>query len=145
MRDSNPRPSNCKSAALATELMARIDGIYIIYRHGDGNATEKYRLHHICANRRIWRSLRAIAPPRSPSRHRSPSKLIDEYAARRFAGRRGEQAGGERWGEQGWRQGLAIGDGECKQAGKAGAISDMTGGERYDDEALRIAAANEAR
>lgn len=29
MRGSNPRPSNCKSAALATELMARI-GIYII-------------------------------------------------------------------------------------------------------------------
>lgn len=30
MRGSNPRPSNCKSAALATELMARIGGIYNI-------------------------------------------------------------------------------------------------------------------
>lgn len=84
-------------------------------------------------------------PPRSSSRRPSPSKLIEECAARRFAGRHGREAGGEIWGEQGWRQGLAIGDGECKQAGKGGAISDMTGGERYYDEALRIAAANEAR
>lgn len=60
MRDFNPRPSNCKSAALATELMARIGGIYIIYRHGDGNATGKYRLHHICATHLMWRSKQAI-------------------------------------------------------------------------------------
>ena len=51
-RGSNPRPPACKAVALATELVARI-GIYIIYRHEDGNATGKYRLHHICANRRI--------------------------------------------------------------------------------------------
>lgn len=49
--------------------------------------------------------------PRSPFRRPSPLKLIDECAARRFAGRRDEQAGGEIWGERSSRLGRAIDDG----------------------------------
>lgn len=96
MRGSNPRPSNCKSAALATELMARI-GIYIIYRHGDGNAIGKYRLHHICATRRMMRSKQTIFcfspfpfPPSLPvqANRRMWGETIDGAVWRR--GRRGD-------------------------------------------------------
>lgn len=93
-RGSNPRPSACKAAAPATELLARIDIYNISSRRWERNReipSPSYLRNSLDdAKQAVNRS------PRSPSRRPSPSKLIAECAARRFAGRRGEEAGGER-------------------------------------------------
>lgn len=95
-RDSNPRPSACKAAAPATELLARID-IYNIpirkWKRNFESASPSY-LHNSSDGTKQAGDF--LPPPRSTFRHRSPSKLIVECAARRFTGRRGEEAGGER-------------------------------------------------
>lgn len=94
-RGSNPRPSACKAAAPPIELLARIDIYNIPIQRRERNRKIPSPSYLRNSSNVAKQAGDRLYPPRSPSRHRSPSKLIVECGARRLTGRCGEEAGGE--------------------------------------------------
>lgn len=93
-RGSNPRPSACKAAAPPIELLARVDIYNISSRRRERN-WEIPSSSYLRKSSDVAKLADDYQSPRSSFRRPSPSKLIVECLAKRFAGRRGEEAGGE--------------------------------------------------